>query len=79
MVLFCLHNANTTFVSRVMKLLCFTDHIQFRLKSYGGSLFYLHLKDEQTYTMSEAEAACSKWFNGHLTSIHSQEEYNYIM
>ena len=62
-----------------MKLLCFTDHIQFRLESYGGSLFHLHLKDEQTYTMKEAEDACSNWFNGHLTSIHSEEEYNYIM
>ena len=49
-----------------------------RLNSYDGSLYYMNL-DGGPYTRYEAETNCNTWFNTHLTSILTVEEFNYIV
>ena len=49
-----------------------------RINSYDGSLYYMNL-DGGPYTRYEAETACNTWFNTHLTSILTVEEFNFIV
>ena len=50
----------------------------FRLEFFGGSLYYFHPVAGIT-TWSKSESFCNNWFDGHLTSLHSQQEFDFIV
>ena len=48
-----------------------------RLRKFDESLYYINT-DQVIHDFNEAEADCNTWFNGHLTSVLSIEEWNFI-
>lgn len=51
--------------------------ISSRIVSNDGSLY--HISPHEAYTWDEAEEKCQSWFKGHLASVHSLEEYDFLM
>ena len=49
----------------------------FRLEYFDNALYYVHSKGPLVM-WTQAVDYCVDWFGANLTSIHSEQEYNFI-